>query len=453
MQVLNPLQTAMAGYQAGFGQFQQLDEVRRQREADRMAAELHDAKMAEYERATAAAQAAQQLQADFYTSISDGTMTGDKAREFLANPYISENLADAAQQYLSDKTDEQLRADFGVSSRIFSAALSDPEQAAALLDQNIEAAQASGNTERAEVFQGIKAALSADPTAAASMAYQASAMYGSRLGDEGEVLMKGLDNVWSAYRGADPTTLQRDAVNYADLQGFERGSPQHRSAQREYIDAKKDSPGVQITLAEGGPSKDTLSPMQLKMDDAYTNMLVDWNITGGADVVKSLDQLNDVADRIEGGEENLSGWIIGNTPDLLLGIVNPSALDAQELVAEIVQRNLKAVLGAQFTEKEGQALIARAYNPSLPEEYNARRLRRLIQSIDTRARALESLNQHFDTYGTSQGWSGQLPSIQQMLEENEAADRAGAGPREGQTIKQWNRATQRFESTQVEGNE
>ena len=47
MQVINPMAAALQGYQAGFGQMQQLDEVRRQREADAMNRELQEMQMAQ----------------------------------------------------------------------------------------------------------------------------------------------------------------------------------------------------------------------------------------------------------------------------------------------------------------------------------------------------------------------------------------------------------------------
>jgi len=46
MQVVSPFERSLQGYQAGFGQMQQLNEVRRQRVADQQAAQLHDAQLA-----------------------------------------------------------------------------------------------------------------------------------------------------------------------------------------------------------------------------------------------------------------------------------------------------------------------------------------------------------------------------------------------------------------------
>ena len=442
MDVLNPMQMAMSGYQAGFGQMQQLDDVRRQREADRMAAEVHDMQMGQLEQAQAQAMAMQQEQADFLRGFSERTHTPETLRRFRLSS--NELIREMAGEELKNLEESARSAQFNSHAGMANAFINDPEIGLTMLEEERDAYANAGDMEQVKVHNGLIQIARSDPNAGASIAYQLAMQTGT------EEEMENLESMLAMGQQPelDPTTLQRDSINYADLQGYERGTPEHNRAQLEYINAKKESGGVKITLAEAGPTKETLGPMQIKMDEAYSKMLVDWNITGGADVVKSLDQLNEVADRIESGDENLSGWIVGNVPELVLGIANPAAMDAQDLVSEIVQRNLKAVLGAQFTEKEGQALIARAYNKKLPEEMNARRLRRLIQSIDTRARALESLNKHFDTYGTAKGWSGQLSSIQTMLQENEAADRAGAGPREGQKIKIWNPETMRMEEVE-----
>ena len=94
---------------------------------------------------------------------------------------------------------------------------------------------------------------------------------------------------------------------------------------------------------------------------------------------------------------------------------NPEAVDAQELVEEVVQRNLRIVLGAQFTEKEGERLIQRAYNRKLPASMNAARVRRLSQLLEGRAQQMQSLNEHVQQNRTAAGWNGTLVSVEQML--------------------------------------
>ena len=75
-----------------------------------------------------------------------------------------------------------------------------------------------------------------------------------------------------------------------------------------------------------------------------------------------------------------------------------------------MQRNLKAVLGGQFTEREGEKLIKRAYNPTLSREYNAKRLRILIEQME-RAADMQDYRQKFAfTNGTMRGFDDELPT-------------------------------------------
>ena len=84
---------------------------------------------------------------------------------------------------------------------------------------------------------------------------------------------------------------------------------------------------------------------------------------------------------------------------------------APEAVEEVVQRNLRIVLGAQFTQKEGERLIARAFNPRLEEPENAKRVRRLITQIRTAAQQKQAASDYFEANGTLVGFKGKRPSL------------------------------------------
>ena len=95
----------------------------------------------------------------------------------------------------------------------------------------------------------------------------------------------------------------------------------------------------------------------------------------------------------------------------LLGIVNPDAENAKEMVQEVVQRNLKTILGAQFAQKEGEQLISRAYNPTLSPELNARRLRKLYQQMEIARQQREAMAAYFNKNYTLRGYEGPQPNI------------------------------------------
>jgi len=91
-------------------------------------------------------------------------------------------------------------------------------------------------------------------------------------------------------------------------------------------------------------------------------------------------------------------------------VIDPKGVNVQEQIEEVVQRNLREVLGAQFTEKEGARLISRAYNPQLGPAYNVPRLRRLFSQMEQAAKAKEAMADYFEKNETLMGYKG--PTIQ-----------------------------------------
>jgi len=135
-------------------------------------------------------------------------------------------------------------------------------------------------------------------------------------------------------------------------------------------------------------------------------------VQGGAqDAAKQLAQLQDVSKSLKAPGANLTGPTLGNIPDAAKNFINPNAVAMRERVEEVVQRSLRAVLGAQFTENEGARLIARAYNPRLSESENAVRVDRLFTQLNQAFQQKKSAAQYFEKHGTLEGWRGKLPSM------------------------------------------
>ena len=155
----------------------------------------------------------------------------------------------------------------------------------------------------------------------------------------------------------------------------------------------------------------TGTPGQQAVDRAYASDYVEWTQGGASDVVRNIAQLKNVQQRLLAGEQ-LTGGLSGITPGPIRAYTNPGAQDALEQVEEVVQRNLRIILGAQFTEKEGERLIARAYNPRLSPEQNAPRLAMLITMMEQAAAQKTAAAKYYDANGSLRGWQGVLPTVQ-----------------------------------------
>ena len=153
-----------------------------------------------------------------------------------------------------------------------------------------------------------------------------------------------------------------------------------------------------------------VTPGQEFVDKAYAPEYVEWTQGGGADMASQIATVESIADRLESGTENLSGPGVGAQPDWLGTWLTPDAVSAREDVESVVQRNLRILLGAQFTQAEGDRLIARAYNPKLPEAENAKRLRRLTVAMKAAAEARQSQAEYYNQNGTLTGWQGKVYS-------------------------------------------
>lgn len=158
--------------------------------------------------------------------------------------------------------------------------------------------------------------------------------------------------------------------------------------------------------------KPSLTPAQTAVDKEFAKEYVAWNAGGGfADFEKQISQLGDAVKALK-SSDSITGWFVGNLPDTVnFALGNEDAVNTREAVEEVVQRNLRLILGAQFTNEEGKRLIARAYNVRADEGENAKRVERLIKQMRQAAEAKADASRYFEENGTLAGWKGKLPTI------------------------------------------
>lgn len=179
--------------------------------------------------------------------------------------------------------------------------------------------------------------------------------------------------------------------------------------------------GPQQTMSDAPQGMLPVSKGQDAVDKAYAKDYLEWTQGGKADAEKSIAQLREVSNRLA-GSDNISGAILGNIPHAIRSTFGSDSADVQDQVEEIVQRNLRLILGAQFTEKEGARLIARAYNPRLDESVNKARVDRLLKQIESAAAEKQSQADYYEQKGSLVGWRGKKFTIKDF---EDAIDGAG----------------------------
>ena len=175
-----------------------------------------------------------------------------------------------------------------------------------------------------------------------------------------------------------------------------------------------------------------LSPGWEQIDKKFADTYSDFMLSGGyADAEKQIGQLTGVTEALQqaiatGG--NLTGPLLALMPNVAKTFTNPESINVKEAVEEVVQRNLRVVLGAQFTEKEGERLISRAYNPALNEEKNLERVQNLLGAMTAAYNAKMSAVAHFEEKGTMKGYRGRRAdafSVYKTIGATDLLDSAG----------------------------
>lgn len=138
-----------------------------------------------------------------------------------------------------------------------------------------------------------------------------------------------------------------------------------------------------------------------KFDEERQKDAAEWASTR-PEVMNDLNSLRESLNYLEGQSSDpdwlnkdgfLNQFIKSSSGDYLLSLTEGGrALKTnRDLVQGVAAKNLKLILGGQFAQKEGEQLLARAYDKNMPPEENARRVRRLIASMEYAAAAKDKL--------------------------------------------------------------
>jgi len=124
-----------------------------------------------------------------------------------------------------------------------------------------------------------------------------------------------------------------------------------------------------------------LTPGQKNRDDLFAKTSIEYLINGGQITSRrNMYELDDIIRQLIAKPE-LTGIVETARGALLNAPRNQQSLKIQGDVERIITMDLRATLGAQFTENEAKQFIARSFNMLLPGNVNASRLQRLRAAI------------------------------------------------------------------------
>ena len=195
----------------------------------------------------------------------------------------------------------------------------------------------------------------------------------------------------------------------------------------EELDLKKQELAEKAKAAANkGAQKLTVG--QEAADRAFGKDYQEWSAQGGySGVEKQLAQLEGAKELLK-TRKDLVGPAISTLPDAIRKRSHPESVAVQQQVEQAVQNTLRATLGAQFTEKEGERIMRNSYDPALSEIENIKKLDNTINELRTRAEEKNAAASYFEENGTLTGYK---PTIKKQ-----AAMSATSSPQDAQA-KAW----------------
>jgi len=163
------------------------------------------------------------------------------------------------------------------------------------------------------------------------------------------------------------------------------------------------------------PADIDLSVVEKGIDQEFSKIAVDYTTKGQAQIEANLENLIEKINILKEGEINVSGPGIGLLPDSAKGIFFPKAASYIGDIRDIVFQSLREKLGAQFTEREGDRLVAAAFNSYLDEDLNIARLERLYTTIVEAAKAKEEAISYFNENRTLKGYKSKVLDFNSIM--------------------------------------
>lgn len=142
---------------------------------------------------------------------------------------------------------------------------------------------------------------------------------------------------------------------------------------------------------------------QKKLDQEFAKEYQEWS-SGGEKIAQSeIGKLKSALNNMKTGKVT-TGGLTGLFPDQL---TSNKVLSARSDIQSSVMGSLRALLGAQFTEKEGERVIKNTWNEADSTENNINRVERLVGDLENKAADKSQKAAFFEQKGsTLKGFEG-----------------------------------------------
>ena len=152
-----------------------------------------------------------------------------------------------------------------------------------------------------------------------------------------------------------------------------------------------------------------------KQDEQFAKDDLKWQTTDRATAYNNIINVRTAMNTLQSGA-NVSGLDVSLLDEFewLQAGIFPEAANFKSDIRDIVFQSLREKLGAQFTEREGDRLVAAAFNSKLTEEENYARVQRLLDATMMVYDNKQSMSNYFAENGTLQGYVSNAPDVYEI---------------------------------------
>ena len=135
----------------------------------------------------------------------------------------------------------------------------------------------------------------------------------------------------------------------------------------------------------------------------FQKQYVAWRAGSAEDFFDKINQLQKAVRVLRSGKQ-ITGPLFNQLPPLVKTLTSPQSTDVRSDVEKIVQGALRETLGAQFTQVEGDRLLARIFDPNLPEQFVAENVEAELNKIAALAKSREAMSRYYEENSTLKGY-------------------------------------------------
>lgn len=195
-------------------------------------------------------------------------------------------------------------------------------------------------------------------------------------------------------------------VNFQQLLSSGKYTP---ASIAKFRDSQNPADLVLVKGADGGDGVGKLTTAQKAVDTKFGKEYADFYAGGGINNLnKNLEELDRAISIIEKAKEDeVSGKLIGLSDKAgTLAYTHSKAADVKDIIGSVAQSNLRQILGGQFAQKEGEALLARQYDTAQSKSANLKRLKALRKQAANTIQSKKAAAEYFEENGTLKDFKG-----------------------------------------------